>query len=220
MKGVLNKNYHKGRIKRIDYKYRLKRRTYEVVKAIEKYCENPKRILDLGTADGLMLSRIKNKYPEAECMGVEYAQELIDANEDSRIKIIQGNAQRLPFPDNQFDIVIATAIIEHVERPEKLISESCRVLKRGGVLIITTPNPFFEKIASLIGALDGDEHQITFNLKTLKKYLKAGGFETLLLKKFMISPIGFPAEILIEKMLNKFHANFTLLNQLAVGKKI
>ena len=49
---------------------------------------------------------------------------------------------RLPFKSDTFDTVVAGEIIEHVGRPQDLVSEAGRVLARGGTLVITTPNPF------------------------------------------------------------------------------
>jgi len=44
-------------------------------------------------------------------------------------------------------------------------------------------------------------------------------FKVLKKEKFMISPIGFPSELKIEKLLKTFKLNFLLLNQIIIGKK-
>ena len=62
MKGVLDHTYALQREKRLDIRYRLIRRTHEILQAIAKYHPNPKSILDLGTAEGRMLSAVKLKY--------------------------------------------------------------------------------------------------------------------------------------------------------------
>ena len=46
----------------------------------------------------------------------------------------------LPFKDETFDYVACVEGIEHIENPHHLIKEFSRLLKRGGYLIITTPN--------------------------------------------------------------------------------
>lgn len=58
------------------------------------------------------------------------------------------------YPNNYFDIVIANHIIEHVVNPDKLILEAKRVLKRGGLFIVITPNlaAWFNRILLLLGA--------------------------------------------------------------------
>lgn len=57
------------------------------------------------------------------------------------------------YPDTYFDIVIASHIIEHVVNPDFLILEAKRVLKKGGLLIIGTPNlaAWFNRLFLLLG---------------------------------------------------------------------
>jgi len=220
MKGLMTKKYHQERKEKLAPKYRLKRRGFEVTEAIKKYHPtNIKAILDIGTADGLMLSRIKKEFPDAECVGLEYSEELIKTCDDKNIKIIQGDAQNIPLENNSFDIAIATAIIEHLDHPVKLLEEARRILKLDGILILTTPNPFFEKIADFIGHTEKEIHQTSFGLKSLKIYFKKTNFQVLKTKRFMISPVGFPCELIIEKIIRFLKLDFILLNQLIVGKK-
>ncbi len=220
MKGAMTKKYNQERKEKLAPKYRLKRRGFEVIEAIKKYYPlNIDAILDIGTADGLMLSRIKEEFPHTKCIGLEYSQELIDQNADKNIEIVRGDAQNLPFSDNSFDIVIATAIIEHLDFPIKMLKEAHRVLKPEGVIVLTTLNPFFEKIADFIGQMEKEIHQTTFNLGNLKSCFKDTNFQILKTKRFMISPIGLPFELKIETIIRLLKLDFILLNQLIVGKK-
>ncbi|MEM4004137.1 MAG: methyltransferase domain-containing protein [Desulfurococcaceae archaeon] len=50
------------------------------------------------------------------------------------------NREELPFADNSFDMYTMLDVIEHLENPDHAIKEAYRVLKRGGFLILTTPN--------------------------------------------------------------------------------
>jgi len=218
MKGAMNKQYNIDRKTKIAPKYRLKRRTREVIKAIKRHLSQPKKILDIGTADGLMLGQIKKTFPKSECIGLEYSEELINACNDKNIKIIQGDAQSLPFKNNEFDIITATAVIEHLEKPVQMIKESYRCLKPEGILIITTPVPLFEKLAQKIGHLKDGYHQKTFNLVELKNYLEKTNFEISEQKKFMLSPVGYPF-IWLEEVIRFLGLDFILLNQLIVGRK-
>lgn len=217
--GVLDKNYTLGRKTKKSWQYRLKRRTYEVVQAINKHhSSNIGAVLDIGTAEGFMLNLIKKQFPHAKCIGLEYSQELINLNQNKNIKIIQGDAQKLPFEKNSFDIAIATAVIEHLPEPFKMLAETYRVLKPNGIFILTTPSPFFDKIAELINK-EESHHLEKFNLKRLKSDFKKAGFQVLQAEKFMISPMGFPVELKIEKAIKLIKLDFILLNQLIIGKK-
>lgn len=52
---------------------------------------------------------------------------------------IVGDAHDLPFDRNTFDFVLSSNLIDRVENPQKTIYESWRVLKKGGVMLITDP---------------------------------------------------------------------------------
>jgi len=220
VKGILDKKYAIARQTKRSHIYRLKRRTFEVLKSIEKfYPEKPRSILDIGTADGLMLSNLKNTFPNATCVGIEYARDLIAYSEIKTIHLIQGDALGLPIKDNAFDVVIATAIIEHVSEPIQLVREAFRVLRKDGIFIVTTPHPFWEGIATCIGHLKKEEHHELITLRKLISLFNTAGFEIVNAEQFMISPIGMPFELTLEKILKFFRLNFLLLNQIIVGQK-
>jgi len=220
MKGVLDKEYAVARQIKRSHIYRLKRRTLEVLKSIKTFHpEKPGSILDIGTADGLMLRNLKDVFPNATCAGIEYAKDLMACCESKTIHLIQGDAVVLPIKDNAFDVVIATAIIEHVSEPIQLIREASRVLRGNGIFIVTTPHPFWEGIATYIGHLKKEEHHELITLSKLISLFNTAGFEIANAEQFMISPIGMPFELTLEKILKFFRLNFLLLNQIIVGRK-
>lgn len=53
------------------------------------------------------------------------------------------DALNLSFEDNSFDLLISVDVIEHVGRPERMVEEASRVLKPGGVALITFPSQDF-----------------------------------------------------------------------------
>jgi SAM-dependent methyltransferase len=52
----------------------------------------------------------------------------------------RGNGELLPFPDASFDVVVMTEVIEHLLRPELAVWEVARVLRPGGIYVMTTNN--------------------------------------------------------------------------------
>lgn len=64
--------------------------------------------------------------------------DILDLDLDNFTKIDPA-APRLPFEDNQFDIVVASEVLEHVYTPYEMIKELARVAAKK--IIITTPNP-------------------------------------------------------------------------------
>lgn len=68
-------------------------------------------------------------------------------------KRVVGSVLEIPFPDNTFDVVVCTEVIEHTPNPRKAVTELCRVLKPGGILIITVPNQIWKWACVLANVL-------------------------------------------------------------------
>jgi len=218
--GVLGINYHKERKTKRAPKYRLARRSYEISNAIIQYKDKSiPSLLDIGTADGLMFGLLKQELNIPFSVGLDYSLELLQTNEDTTLNLVQGDAVRLPFAQETFDVIIASAVIEHVPDASMMVKECWRVLHNDGLFIITTPVPFFEKIATRLGHIKDEEHRETFNLKKLKLLFAIHNFQIVKAEKFMLSPIGFPFELKAERVLKVFGLSFLLLNQLVVAKK-
>lgn len=120
-----------------------------------------------------------------EGVGIDISTEAIKKSKENypRFKYFVADATNLPFPDNSFDCVICSEVIEHVPEDEKVFMEVGRVLKNGHIFIITTPNwfswyGFARKIAEKLfkrpftsGDQPIDNWSTPFNIyKKLKKY--------------------------------------------------
>lgn len=57
----------------------------------------------------------------------------------SGISLLQGDALRLPFPDNQFDVVTMLDVLEHLRDDSEALTEVFRVLRPGGHLVFSVP---------------------------------------------------------------------------------
>lgn len=218
----MNIDYAKERDVRKSSKYRLMRRTYEVMSAIDKFAPKPLRdVIDLGSADGKMLNMIHAKFPQADCVGIEYSQDLVDfaKAEFPYLEILQGDVQSLNFPDNSFDIAIATAVIEHIPDPGKFLLEAKRILRKRGIIILTSPDPFWEYLATKIGHLRDGQHNEVMSLHQLINLATESGFTILKTQKFMLSPVGMPFELSIEKWLQRLHLDFLMANQLVIARR-
>lgn len=53
-----------------------------------------------------------------------------------------GYGESIPYDDEQFDVMVADNVLEHLENPEAVFSEAARVLKPGGIFLAKTPNKY------------------------------------------------------------------------------
>ncbi len=105
-------------------------------------------VLDVGCGSGLVADRLLDvdaTYVGVDFGGphVEYASKrFADADPDRRLQVRIGRcaAEGLPFADDTFDVLVMSEVIEHLMRPELAVWEIARVLKPGGVFVMTTNN--------------------------------------------------------------------------------
>ena len=118
---------------------------------IERYTSiEGKKLLEVGSGFGTNLAVwIKNFHVDGygvEPGGVGFnqgflaSQKLLAANGIDPERIINVGGESLPFPDESFDIVYSGNVLEHTEDPERVLSESIRVLRKGGILHMEMPN--------------------------------------------------------------------------------
>ena len=109
----------------------IRRGIYEGVK--DKVVDFKGKILDFGCGSKPYESLFVNA---EEYIGVDF--EPIEASKNPKIDIFY-NGKTLPFPDNHFDYIFCTEVLEHLFNKEELLPELNRVLKTGGMALFTFP---------------------------------------------------------------------------------
>jgi len=100
-----------------------------------------------------------------------------DVPRDTYDEALVANATRLPFAGGSFDAVVAGELIEHLTPVDvdKALAEIRRVLKPGGRLLMTTPNPDSVKLRLLGGSVLDSHHLSAHSHKALATRLEALG---------------------------------------------
>jgi len=103
-------------------------------------------ILDIGSGRGDFLLDVTQR--GGDIIGLdkneEYIQESLSRAKRAnlRLKIVRGEAEKIPFEDSRFDFVNLSEVIEHMEKPEQVIKEVYRILKSGGMAYLSVPSRF------------------------------------------------------------------------------
>lgn len=96
-----------------------------------------RRILDVGCGTGIMLNYL-TQYGQVE--GIDISRRAIAfCRVRGFTQVHLGDAQKLPFQNNSFDIVTAFDTLEHVKNDQLALKEFYRVLRPGGFILITVP---------------------------------------------------------------------------------
>ena len=116
------------------------------------HISNKTKILDIGCGGGLMsepLARLG-----AEVTGIDLSEEAIEAAkahaQEHQLAIDYRCEHLDKISNNSFDCVIVLEILEHVERPEEILTQAIKKLKKDGIIIVSTIN---KTLASYIKAI-------------------------------------------------------------------
>ena len=104
---------------------------------------NPKHILDIATGTG-DLAILFASTSATEIIGLDISQGMLDIgkkkvaaqNLDSKIQMVLGDGENIPYPDNYFDAITVAYGVRNFENLEKGLSEILRTLKPNGQFII------------------------------------------------------------------------------------
>jgi ubiquinone/menaquinone biosynthesis C-methylase UbiE len=106
-------------------------------KVIEMMDKEPRgKVLDVPTGTGILADRLRKKEFDVSCCDINPSYFSVP---DLKIEIGDLN-QSLPYPGDTFDYLICLDGIEHTENPSNAIREFQRVLKKGGKILLSTPN--------------------------------------------------------------------------------
>jgi 2-polyprenyl-3-methyl-5-hydroxy-6-metoxy-1,4-benzoquinol methylase len=132
-----------GNNSHLGYTYAYKNRFQIAIDLVTKAAKPPARVLDLAAAQGnftLKLAELGYQVVWND-LRAELADYVRQKHEFGHIDYRAGNIFTLPNTHTgEFDVILATEIIEHVAHPDAFLEKLASLLKPHGTIVITTPN--------------------------------------------------------------------------------
>ncbi len=169
---------------------RLPHRTEGERVLLEQIPGHTKRILDLGTGDGRLLSLVKLNRPDAEGVALDFSEPMLERAkkrfaEDKNVTVVRHDFS-LPLPAMElgcFDAVVSSLAIHHLTHPrkKKLFSEVFDILNPKGVFcnlehVASPTENLHQKFLVASGTEAEDPLNITLDVETQLKWLRQIGF--------------------------------------------
>ena len=138
-------------------------------------------LLDVGCGTGFLMELLIKQRPAHYC-GADLSDEMIRVAREKRIngaEFVVSSADKLPYPDETFDIVTCSQSFHHYPYPEKAMLEAKRVLKPGGLYILSDTGiggigAWIDNHILFKMMKSGDCH--TTNRKGIETLMEAAGF--------------------------------------------
>jgi len=116
-------------------KRRNKLNTYKFVKGL---ISRKWKMLDIGCRDGMWMDILK-KAKFKNLRGIDISEKALEIARKKGHNVVRGDAQELPFPDEEFNFVSIIHTLEHCPDPDKVIKGIKRVLKTNGRILVVVP---------------------------------------------------------------------------------
>lgn len=136
------------------------------------------KMLEVGCGDGLHAERYANQFTyygvDLSDSLLKRASQRIDGTAES---LSQMDVMELQYPNDNFNAVVGTAILHHLEDPRKAINEWARVTKPGGSVTLMEPNYLFPKDLLTAHIVEAEKHKTNMAPWRLREIMKTTGHE-------------------------------------------
>ena len=152
----------------------FKSRNQVILKSLKRHFPDLERFMEIGCGTGFVLSGVAEAFPEVrvsaseiDLAGLPFVRERVP-----RAEIFQMDARRIPFRD-EFDVIGAFDVIEHIEEDEEVLAQMYQACRPGGGVMITVPqHPWLWSPTD-----DHACHKRRYTRKELVRKMKKAGFE-------------------------------------------
>jgi len=147
-------------------------------KIVKPHLQENSKVLDVGCALGFLAKRFTKENHQVWGIDVsEYAIETSQKEIPEGSFLVHNAEEKLPFPDNFFDTIMAVDVLEHLEYPDTALENINRTLKPEGIIFIGSPNNNALR-KMLFSIPDKLEHHVSLrSASQLEKMLLDSNFE-------------------------------------------
>ncbi len=135
------------------------------------------KLLEVGCGAGKNLKYLKELGWNVE--GIDFDEVAVLNAQKQGLNVSASDLASKKYPDNQFDAVVSSHLIEHVPDPIALIKECYRILKPNGLLVAYTPNTDslgYSSYGKNWRGLEPPRHLFIFNISSLSSIVENTGF--------------------------------------------
>jgi len=120
----------------------------KIVSVAERYLESlsGKEILDVGCGSGTLIQMFNGR--GARCSGIDVTPAFVELAYTRGLSVVEASAHDLPFPDEVFDGAVSNFVLNYLppEGQRWALQEKFRVLRPGGVIVLSYMHPFFMRV--------------------------------------------------------------------------
>ena len=170
-----------------------------------------KNVVDVGSGLSAPSKLWRDNYSDLRlyCVNINFKQ-LVFSGKQKNIEFINSTSTKLPFTNDSVDRVLALESAQHFKPLSDFISESKRILTKSGLLVMAIPIIIGNSSIGKLGLLKFTWSSEHYELDTVKKLIKSGGFT--------ISEEKLIGESVYEPMANYYIENRTRLKKSILEK--
>ena len=181
-------DYYSNNYERTSYLSPITIKRYnEILDGFEQFRKTGK-LLDVGAGYGFFMEIAKQR--GWEVYGTELTDEAVQHCESKDLSMYKGEFHDLNIDPESFDVIVSIEVIEHINTPIQFVNQANKLLRKGGVFYLTTPNfnsVLRYRLKNQYNVIEYPNHLCYYTPQTLQKLFQENGFNKVEVKTTGIS---------------------------------